>query len=74
LRAAIRQFGRPPVLALTATATPPVRTDILTQLGIPEAETIAYGFDRPNLAFEVWPVVKEEEKLLALRRLLGANG
>ncbi len=62
------------MLALTATATPPVREDILTQLGIPEAETIAYGFDRPNLGFEVCPVVKEEEKLLALRRLLGANG
>jgi ATP-dependent DNA helicase RecQ len=74
LGAAIRQLGRPPVLALTATATPPVRADILTQLGIPDAETVAYGFDRPNLQFEVCPVVKEEEKQLALRRLLGASG
>jgi ATP-dependent DNA helicase RecQ len=71
LGAAIRRLGRPPVLALTATATPPVREDILTQLDIATARVVAHGFDRPNLRLEVCPVVKEEEKLHALRRLLG---
>jgi ATP-dependent DNA helicase RecQ len=67
---AIQRLGRPPVLALTATATPPVREDILTQLGIPRAAVVAHGFDRPSLRYEVCRVVKEEEKLQALRRLL----
>jgi ATP-dependent DNA helicase RecQ len=70
----IEGLGRPPVLALTATATPPVREDILTQLGIAGARVVAHGFDRPNLHFEVCPVVREEEKLLTLRRLLGGPG
>ena len=67
LGAAIRSLGRPPVLALTATATPPVREDIITQLQMSDARLIAHGFDRPNLRFEVCPVVKEEEKLFTLR-------
>ncbi len=38
---------------LTATATPAVREDIVTQLGIPHAKPIVRGFDRPNLVYEV---------------------
>lgn len=73
LGVALRQLGRPPVLALTATATPPVREDILTQLDIPQARLVAHGFDRPNLRFEVHPVSREEEKLHLLRRLLESS-
>ena len=40
---AIEALGRPPVLSLTATATPAVREDILTQLGIPERGSIVRG-------------------------------
>ncbi|HEY0614912.1 MAG TPA: RecQ family ATP-dependent DNA helicase, partial [Candidatus Elarobacter sp.] len=49
----IRQLGEPTVLALTATATPAVREDILVQLGIPHVKPIVKGFDRPNLIYGV---------------------
>lgn len=48
---AIRE--RPPVLALTATATQDVIADILTRLGIPDAEVVHTGFYRPNLTLVV---------------------
>jgi len=45
-----------PVIALTATATPAVQRDILTQLGIPQAKKFIHGFRRDNLAIEVLEV------------------
>lgn len=51
LRGAIDMLGNPPVLALTATATPEVRIDIQKQLSIPEASCYITGFDRPNLRY-----------------------
>ena len=66
----IAALGHPTVLALTATATPAVREDILVQLGIPtDTKTIVKGFDRPNLRYEVIPAEKEADKLKALKRL-----
>ncbi len=53
LRRAITALGNPTIVALTATATPVVRTDILKQLGIEGAPQIVSGFDRPNLYLEV---------------------
>jgi ATP-dependent DNA helicase RecQ len=46
-------LGRPPVLALTATATPPVQADITRQLHLAEPEVIVADFDRPNIALSV---------------------
>ncbi len=46
---AIERLGHPPVVALTATAAPLVRDDILTSLGLPDARQIVRGFDRPNI-------------------------
>lgn len=51
LRSAIELLGKPPVLALTATATLEVREDIKKQLGIPDASGYITGFDRPNLRY-----------------------
>ena len=52
--------GRPaPVLAVTATATPAVRSDIVEQLALREPCVVVRGFDRPNL---VWSVLREEDK------------
>ena len=45
-----------PVLALTATATPSVQRDILTQLGLTQAKKFIHGFRRNNLAIEVTEV------------------
>ncbi len=65
----IGQLGHPTVLALTATATPAVREDILAQLGIPNVKPIVKGFDRPNLRYEVKRAESESGKLKILREL-----
>jgi ATP-dependent DNA helicase RecQ len=53
LGSAIEALGRPPVLALTATAAPPVREEIVTRLGLRDPDILIRGFDRPNLRFSV---------------------
>jgi ATP-dependent DNA helicase RecQ len=45
----VAQLGRPPVLALTATAAPPVRADMLRVLGLDDPVEVIGSFDRPNL-------------------------
>ncbi len=70
LREVADALGRPSVLALTATATPRVREDILAQLGIAGAEQVVQSFDRPNLHFQVVTCASEEEKLRVLFRKL----
>src|SRR5947199_1512521 len=66
LRHAVREMKSPAVLALTATATPAVRRDILTQLDIEGASQVVSGFDRPNLYLEVREVSTTAEKIRAI--------
>lgn len=47
------QLGNPPTVALTATATPEVRDDIVKQLGLIDPRVIISGFDRVNLTYHV---------------------
>ncbi|MGY2083395.1 RecQ family ATP-dependent DNA helicase [Blastococcus sp. SYSU DS0539] len=49
----IEQLGHPTVLALTATAAPPVRAEIVEQLGMRGPEVVVAGFDRPEIRLEV---------------------
>ena len=49
LAAAAQALGRPPILALTATAAPPVRAEIIERLELRDPEVIVKGFDRPNI-------------------------
>jgi ATP-dependent DNA helicase RecQ len=70
---ALDDFGRPPVLALTATSTPDIIDDILTALRIPDAEIIHTGFYRPNLQLSVTTVAGDGEKRERLLELLGTN-
>ena len=64
LGGAREQLGRPRTLALTATADPTVRRDILARLGIaPEAREVLTSFDRPNLRFQVAPIASARERL-----------
>jgi ATP-dependent DNA helicase RecQ len=53
LGAAAEALGRPTILALTATAAPPVRDEIVERLGLRDPEILIRGFDRPNIRFEV---------------------
>jgi ATP-dependent DNA helicase RecQ len=70
LRDAIRALGRPPVLALTATAPPEVARDVLLQLDIPGAAIVNTGIERPQLALEVVRTVSEAQKRQQLQALL----
>ena len=69
LGSVVRKLGRPPILALTATATPAVREDILHQLGIENVQPIVRGFDRPNLIYEARKAEKEPDKFKTIERL-----
>ena len=63
------QLGRPRTLALTATADPRVRRDVLERLGIAgEAREVVTSFDRPNLRFAVVPLAGVPERQQWLRR------
>jgi len=70
IRGAVKALGRPPVLALTATATPSVAEDILKQLDIPNANIVNIGVHRPNLIYEVRRTVNDEEKEACLTELV----
>ncbi|MGN6106208.1 MAG: RecQ family ATP-dependent DNA helicase, partial [Kofleriaceae bacterium] len=67
---AVRALRNPPVLALTATAPPKVKDDILAQLQIPEASVIDIGLDRPNLRYHVVKASSERKKQALLLRLI----
>ena len=54
------RLGNPPVAALTATASPPVRDEILERLGMKDPLILVRGFDRPNISLDV--VRHQEDK------------
>ena len=62
IRPIINEIGRAPVIALTATATDKVRTDIKKNLGILDAVEFKSSFNRPNLYYEVRPKTKDVDK------------
>ncbi|HST57072.1 MAG TPA: ATP-dependent DNA helicase RecQ [Longimicrobium sp.] len=64
------RLGRPPVLALTATASPDVRDDIMHQLRMREPFSWVGELIRPNLFLEVQPTVNESQKDAALEQVL----
>lgn len=65
--------GQPKLLALTATATPMVQEDILSQLAMDQAFRILGSSDRPNLFLGVKKVSREGDKLEILKELLAGN-
>lgn len=64
------RLGRPPILALTATATQTVRDDIIRQLGMRDPYITITGFARPNLRFEILRSVNNGVKDSAVQRIL----
>ncbi|MBR7066473.1 MAG: DNA helicase RecQ [Prevotella sp.] len=64
IRPTIQKIGTAPVIALTATATDKVRTDIKKNLGIMDAKEFKSSFNRPNLYYEVRPKTNEINKMI----------
>ncbi len=62
IRPIINEIGQAPVIALTATATDKVRTDIKKSLGIVDATEFKSSFNRPNLYYEVRQKTKDIDK------------
>ncbi|MFJ8871621.1 RecQ family ATP-dependent DNA helicase [Streptomyces sp. NPDC102473] len=62
----IDRIGRPPVLALTASAAAPVRADIVQRLGMRDVREVVTGFDRPNIRLEVIPFRSAADKRRAV--------
>lgn len=58
----INEIGIAPIIALTATATDKVRTDIKKNLGIIDAMEYKSSFNRPNLYYEVRPKTKDIDR------------
>jgi ATP-dependent DNA helicase RecQ len=74
LRPVLDRFAHVPRLALTATADPATRVDILRQLGIPETGMIIAGFDRPNIRYAITPRDNGPRQITeVLARLPGAG-
>jgi ATP-dependent DNA helicase RecQ len=74
LRPVLDRFPDVPRLALTATADPATRVDILRQLGIPDEGMIIAGFDRPNIRYAITPRDNGPRQIVdLLQRLDGAG-
>jgi ATP-dependent DNA helicase RecQ len=69
----VERLGRPRVLALTATASPPVRAEIVERLGMRDPVQLVQGFDRPNLSLDVeWVRTDEQRREAVLLRAMGS--
>ncbi len=62
-----------PVIALTATATPKVQSDIVQNLGLNNPQVFISSFNRPNLYYEVVPKVKKEQALKNIVKFIAHN-
>ena len=62
IRPIVNEIGKAPIIALTATATDKVRSDIKKNLGILDAAEFKSSFNRPNLYYEVRPKTKDVDK------------
>jgi len=74
LKNAIDLIGNPPVVALTATATPEVREDIIKQLNLKNPQSVITGFARPNLQFGVIQASDAQKPSLILDALKATEG
>lgn len=73
----VKQLGQPVVLALTATASPEVRKEIIERLGMRSPRVVVTGFDRPNIHFTVRGLtgesLKQRELVATLAGLQGSG-
>ncbi len=62
-----------PVIALTATATPKVQSDIIKNLGLREPNIFISSFNRPNLSYEILPKINKEDTIRNIVRFILQN-
>jgi ATP-dependent DNA helicase RecQ len=62
-----------PIIALTATATPKVQSDILKNLGLREPAVFISSFNRPNLYYEILPKVNKEQTNKSIVRFIQSH-
>lgn len=74
LKGVFNQYPKATILAITATATPAVKNDILLNLGMEQPENIVESFDRPNLCFRVIPCHKRDKRTYLLHLLKNQEG
>ena len=75
IRSLVNEIGRAPIIALTATATPKVQSDILKNLGIQDAVIFKSSFNRPNLYYEIRSKVEPEKDIVRfIRQNPGKSG
>ncbi|MET4145595.1 RecQ family ATP-dependent DNA helicase [Arthrobacter sp. UYCo732] len=67
-----KHLGNPPVAALTATASPPVREEIAERLGMKDPLILVRGFDRPNIMLDVVRHHMEKDKRRAVVEQIAA--
>lgn len=60
----VNEIGKAPVIALTATATPKVQSDIQKNLGMMHARVFKSSFNRPNLYYEVRPKINIDKEII----------
>ncbi|MBA4102809.1 MAG: recombinase RecQ, partial [Arthrobacter sp.] len=66
------QLGNPPVAALTATASPPVRDEIVERLRMKDPLVLVRGFDRPNITLDVVRHHEDKDKRKAVLKQVAA--
>jgi ATP-dependent DNA helicase RecQ len=59
-----------PVIALTATATPKVQSDIIKNLALKEPDIFISSFNRPNLYYEIQPKIKKDTTIKSIVRFI----
>ena len=75
IRPIVESLGVAPIIALTATATPKVQSDILKTLGIPDALVFKSSFNRPNLYYEVKDKIDADKDIVRyIRQNPGKSG
>jgi ATP-dependent DNA helicase RecQ len=62
-----------PMIALTATATPKVQSDILRNLGLRNPQVYISSFNRPNLYYEILPKIQKDQTVTSIVRFVAQN-
>jgi len=62
-----------PMIALTATATPKVQSDILRNLGLRDPQVYISSFNRPNLYYEILPKIQKDQTVTSIVRYISQN-